>query len=79
MNISRKKSVEIVKNTKKIIAKAISCNGTSISDYRNVDNKTGEFQRFLQVYGKEKCPSKHSVKRIKQAGRSTYYCPNCQV
>ena len=58
MNISRKKSVEIVKNTKKIIAKAISCNGTSISDYRNVDNKTGEFQRFLQVYGKEKCPSK---------------------
>ena len=76
--ISKKKTGEIKNKIKEVLVKAIACNGTSISDYRNVDNKTGEFQKFLQVYGKEKCPDDHSVKRIKQAGRSTFFCPKCQ-
>ncbi len=69
---------KIVNETKQVLTEAIECNGTTISDFRRVDNKTGSFQNFLQVYGKEKCPLKHPVERIKIAGRSTYYCKTCQ-
>ena len=73
------KSVEkIVFETKEVLKEAIKCNGTTISDYRRVDDKQGSFQNFLQVYGKSNCPSGHKILKIKQAGRSTYYCPVCQ-
>lgn len=68
----------IVLHTKEVIAEAISHNGTSVSDYRQIDDKTGSFQNFLRVYQKEACPQGHPIKRIKQAGRSTFYCPVCQ-
>lgn len=68
----------IVKHTKEVISEAISKNGTSVSDYRQIDDKTGQFQNFLQVYQKESCPRGHQIKRIKQAGRSSFYCPVCQ-
>jgi len=68
----------IVKSTKEVLREAIKHNGTSISDYRQIDDKKGEFQNFLQVYQKHICPSGHKVLRIKQSGRSTFYCPVCQ-
>jgi len=69
---------KIVEKTKTVLGEAILHNGTTISDYRNVDDKTGEFQNFLRVYQKKKCPKGHRIRKIKQAGRSTYYCPECQ-
>ncbi len=69
---------KLVKEIKIVLLKAIECNGTSISDYRRIDDKKGEFQNFLQIYGKKLCPLDHPVKRIKQGGRSTYFCPECQ-
>jgi formamidopyrimidine-DNA glycosylase len=69
---------QIVKHTKEVLTAAIANNGTSVSDFRQVDDKTGQFQNFLQVYQKDTCPLGHEIKRIKQAGRSTFYCPVCQ-
>ncbi len=68
----------IVAETKIVLEEALKNNGTTISDYRNVDDKSGEFQNFLRVYGKEKCNCGSDITRIKQAGRSTYYCRQCQ-
>ncbi len=68
----------IVKHTKEVLTEAIAHNGTSVSDFRQIDDKTGEFQNFLQVYQKATCPRGHTIHRIKQAGRSTFYCPVCQ-
>jgi formamidopyrimidine-DNA glycosylase len=68
----------IVKHTKEVLTEAIAHNGTSVSDFRQIDDKTGEFQNFLMVYQKESCPAGHAILRIKQAGRSTFYCPLCQ-
>jgi formamidopyrimidine-DNA glycosylase len=68
----------IVKHTKEVLTEAIAKNGTSVSDFRQIDNKTGEFQNFLRVYQKDTCPLGHEIKRIKQAGRSSFYCPVCQ-
>ncbi len=68
----------IVAATKLILAQALMHNGTSISDFRRVDDKTGGFQNFLKVYQQESCPQGHEVQKVKQAGRSTYLCPICQ-
>ncbi len=70
---------KIVTETKKVLQDAIKYNGTTISDYRSVDDKTGEFQNFLKVYGKKICECGAMIQKIKQAGRSTYFCDNCQI
>lgn len=68
----------IVSETKSVLQEAIKHNGTTISDYRSVEDKTGEFQNFLRVYGKETCECGAMIQKIKQAGRSTYFCEECQ-
>ena len=68
----------IVSETKSVLMEAIKYNGTTISDYRSVENKTGEFQNFLKVYGKKTCECGAEIMKIKQAGRSTYFCEKCQ-
>ena len=68
----------IVEQTKTVLREAIEHNGTTISDYRSVEDKTGEFQNFLNVYGQKNCPCGAGISRIKQAGRSTFFCARCQ-
>lgn len=73
---------KMIHSIKKILKKAIQKNGTSISDFRKVDEKTGEFQNFLKVYGKTEkpCPKCSTpIQRIKQQQRSSFYCPTCQL
>ncbi|RLC47504.1 MAG: bifunctional DNA-formamidopyrimidine glycosylase/DNA-(apurinic or apyrimidinic site) lyase [Candidatus Cloacimonadota bacterium] len=69
---------EIIKYTKVVLQEAIKHNGTTISDYRSVEDKSGEFQNFLNVYGKKTCECGAEIHKIKQAGRSTYFCNICQ-
>ena len=62
-----------------ILNLAIQHNGTSISDFRRVDDKTGEFQNFLKVYGKKVCTAcGRDLCKIKLGGRGTTYCSYCQ-
>ncbi|MBN2460487.1 MAG: bifunctional DNA-formamidopyrimidine glycosylase/DNA-(apurinic or apyrimidinic site) lyase [Candidatus Cloacimonetes bacterium] len=69
---------EIVFQTKQVLREAIRKKGTTISDYRNVENTAGSFQNQLRIYGKDRCSCGNKTLRIKQAGRSSYYCPRCQ-
>jgi len=80
-SLSESQISKLLKSTRKILTLALKHNGTSISDFRRIDDKQGDFQNFLKVYGKEghlciKCNSK--IKKITQNQRSTYYCPWCQ-
>ncbi len=68
----------LLKAIKKVLRQALDKNGTSISDFRSVEDKTGEFQDFLRVYSKKICTCGTPIQRIRQAGRSTYFCPKCQ-
>ncbi len=77
--LTSKQFDNIVAETKQVLQEAIDMNGTSISDFRRVDEKSGEFQHFLRVYQKKECPEHHVLEKLKIAGRSTYYCPICQV
>lgn len=76
--LTLKELTKLVAEIKLVLTEALACNGTSVSDYRGIDDKTGEFQNFLQVYQKKLCPREHALSVIKQAGRSTWYCPHCQ-
>lgn len=67
---------------RRILRAAIAKNGTTISDFRRVDEKSGEFQDFLRVYGKmgQPCPQcRVPIQRVRQQQRSTFYCPECQA
>lgn len=55
--------------------------GNSVSDYHPSVGEQGEFQNHLSVYGRESEPCERCgtiIARMKQAGRSTYYCSECQ-
>ncbi len=64
---------------RKVLNKAIKLQGDSFSDFRNVSGEKGRYQDFARVYQKEKCPVCQSkIKRIKQGGRSSFFCLLCQ-
>ena len=69
--------------THDVIVEAIDAGGSSISDFVNVEGDLGYFSHSFQVYGREGEPCLSggcdaTIRRIVQAGRSTFYCPNCQ-
>jgi len=72
----------LVPAIKAVLEAAIKAGGSSLRDHRRTDGSLGDFQHTFLVYDREgqKCPSgcKGTVKRIVQAGRSTFYCPSCQ-
>lgn len=66
-----------------VLAEAIVAGGSTLRDYRHTDGSLGYFQHAFAVYGREGEPCrtpgcKSNVRRIVQAGRSTFYCPGCQ-
>jgi len=80
-SLSKNEEIELFSSIKKIILQAIMMRGTTFSDYRDGFNKKGEFQNQLKVYNKlnENCIiCKDTINKIKQNGRSTYYCQTCQ-
>ena len=77
-SLKQRELVALVRESRQVLAEALAVGGTSISDYRRIDDKTGEFQNFLRVYQKEHCPEGHSLEVVKQAGRSTWWCKVCQ-
>jgi formamidopyrimidine-DNA glycosylase len=66
---------------KAVLREAVKAGGSSLRDHKQVTGELGYFQKTFAVYGREgePCPDcKGTVKRIVQAGRSTFYCPKCQ-
>ena len=67
---------------KEVLLRGIERNGTSFSNtYRDVDDRPGENQSFLNAYGRESQPCPRCgrpIKRIVIGGRSSFFCPHCQ-
>jgi formamidopyrimidine-DNA glycosylase len=81
--IPGKRTPVLVREIKAVLADAIKAGGSSLRDYAGADGALGEFQHRFAVYGREGEPCgrkscKGIVRRIVQAGRSTFYCPKCQ-
>ena len=63
------------------LTEAVRFRGTTFSDFRDLDDRPGEYGATLLVYGREGLPCKvcsSLVRRIAQAGRSTFHCRACQ-
>jgi len=66
---------------KSILREALKAGGSSLRDHKRTDGEIGMFQHRFKVYDREgePCPAcKTKIKRLVQAGRSSFYCPNCQ-
>ena len=66
-----------------VLTDAIAAGGSSLRDHRQTSGELGYFQHAFRVYDREgePCPKdgcRGTVRRIVQAGRSTFYCPSCQ-
>lgn len=62
---------------REVLGEAIESGGSSLKDYYHTDGSLGYFQHRFAVYDREGgvIDGEHVVKRIVQAGRSTFYCP----
>jgi formamidopyrimidine-DNA glycosylase len=73
----------LVTAIKKVLKDAIAAGGSTLRDHAQATGDPGNFQHHFLVYGREGDPCKlncpGTVKRIVQAGRSTFYCPKCQT
>lgn len=79
--LSRRQVATIAAIVPDLLSDAIRWCGTSFSDYRDADDKAGEFQNHLRVYDRagERCRSCVGViKRVAIGNRSAFYCPACQ-
>jgi len=64
-----------------ILARAIEMRGSSIADFLDAEGQPGEYQRHHRAYGRVGKPCfrcKTRIKRVIVAGRSSYFCPQCQ-
>ena len=72
---------KIERATKEILEKAITCRGTTVSDWRDLFGRKGEYQHELKVYDREGLPCLRChgiIQRLRLSGRGTYFCPTCQ-
>lgn len=81
-NTLKKEEVEkLYKAIKRIINKAILVGGSSVANYRLIDNSQGNYAREHKVYGKlgQNCIScKTKLEKIIINNRTTIFCPKCQ-
>jgi formamidopyrimidine-DNA glycosylase len=69
------------KAMKTILGRAIECRGTTVSDWADLFNMKGSYQKQLRVYGRKgkPCPRCGApVIRSQLGGRATFFCTSCQ-
>jgi formamidopyrimidine-DNA glycosylase len=80
--ISRRRWQRLLEAVVEVLQDAIAEGGTTLNDFRSATGDPGYFQIALRAYDREgascaRCGG--TIRRIVQVGRSTYYCPGCQV
>ncbi|MBI4743070.1 MAG: bifunctional DNA-formamidopyrimidine glycosylase/DNA-(apurinic or apyrimidinic site) lyase [Betaproteobacteria bacterium] len=79
--ISRERYRALVSAIRETLAASIAAGGSSVRDYVHSDGGAGCFQLSCAVYDRtgEACHRcGKPIYMIRQAGRSTFYCPSCQ-
>lgn len=86
-DISLNECKALLQSVREVLQKAIKAGGSTLRDYRKPDGSMGYFQNMHCVYNKtgQKCPQctcdikvTGGIKKIVQAGRSTFYCSTKQ-
>ena len=82
-NIGASRVASLVPVIRDVLAEAIEAGGSSLRDYRQADGELGYFQHRFRVYDRvgAGCTTPGclgTVRRVVQAGRSSFYCATCQ-
>lgn len=82
-SVAGERSARLVPVIKDVLSEAVAAGGSSLRDYAQADGELGYFQHSFSVYNREgePCPTPgcgSKIKRLVQAGRSSFYCPTCQ-
>lgn len=75
------KSLQIIRAIRATLQAAIDAGGSTLRDYVGAQNEGGYFQHRFQVYERDGQPCFSCGTTIEMgthAGRSTYWCPQCQ-
>ena len=77
------RAAALVGAIKAVLKDALAAGGSTLRDHAQATGDPGNFQHHFLAYGREgePCTRKNcggTIKRIVQAGRSTFYCPKCQ-
>ena len=81
--VSKARISALVPVLRSVLEEAIAAGGSSLRDHRQADGELGYFQHNFKAYGREGQPCSNAdcegtITRIVQAGRSTFYCRQCQ-
>ena len=79
--LTRREAEELHATIQEVLRESIDFRGTTLLDYRDADGEEGSFAARLRVYDREGEPCVNCgtpIRRIVQAGRSTFFCPHCQ-
>jgi formamidopyrimidine-DNA glycosylase len=71
----------LLKAIRRILRRAIRAGGTTIANFADCEGQSGLFAIQLKVYGRtgEPCPGcGAAIERLVMAGRSTFFCLQCQ-
>ena len=86
-SLSEKECCDLLDAVRETLTLAINAGGSTLRDYHKTDGSLGYFQNMHCVYNKtgQKCPNctcnsqkTGGIKKIIQAGRSTFFCPEKQ-
>lgn len=83
-SVAGRRAERLVPAIREVLTAAIAAGGSSLRDFVQTDGELGYFQHAWKVYGREgaacgdcRCVPERTggVRRLVQAGRSTFYCP----
>jgi formamidopyrimidine-DNA glycosylase len=80
--VTRADAQKLVSCIREVLQQSIDKGGSSISDFKSTNGAEGSYQDSLQVYdrkGQSCVVCKTHIRHSVMAGRSTYWCPCCQV
>ena len=81
-NLSSEEIKKLFDAIHEVLKNGLKYGGATEINYVNILGLAGQYQNHFLVYGREgeKCKNCAGIiKKIKIAGRGTYFCPNCQV
>ena len=81
--VPNERAERLVEAIRAVLMDAIRAGGSSLRDHRQTSGELGYFQHHFRVYDRQGEPCvtpgcRGKVRRITQAGRSTFYCTACQ-
>lgn len=79
--LSEARCQRLLEAVRLVLGRAIELGGTTLRNYSDAAGRQGQFQHHTWVYGREGSPCRRCgtpIRRVVQAQRSTFFCPQCQ-